>query len=227
LYSSRQILSDLRDTFAVKGNPEWISSADLLNLFNTADDRPWGEWNKGTTMVPKQLAGLLAPFGIRPRNRRASDGTVCKGYYLQDLEPSWRRHLPPIRSTASFDPGANVAANLQDSPAHISGSQLEARRPNPTGAPVAANLQNQQNSVLRYQPQEPGPCPEVSAEGTCPEVLAEGSQQVEAPVAANLQNRQVTLNGDLRLDEGSQKLVAPAVAANSQNQPSVSKGLPR
>src|SRR5438552_19050161 len=61
-YSSRQILSDLRDAFAAKGNPGWISTADLVAFLHTLDDRAWDEWNKGKPMKPKDLARLLEPF---------------------------------------------------------------------------------------------------------------------------------------------------------------------
>jgi hypothetical protein len=36
------------------------------------DDRPWDTWSKDKPMQPKALAGLLEPFGIRPRNQRTS-----------------------------------------------------------------------------------------------------------------------------------------------------------
>ena len=62
-YSSRQILSDLRDAFAAKGHPGWISTADLVAFLHTLDDRTWDEWNKGKPMKPKDLARLLEPFG--------------------------------------------------------------------------------------------------------------------------------------------------------------------
>ena len=93
-YSSRQILSDLREAFAEKGNPGWISTADLLAFLHIMDDRPWDEWSKDKPMKPKAMARLLEPFAIRPRNHRTGPDTVVKGYYLEDFQKSWTRHLP-------------------------------------------------------------------------------------------------------------------------------------
>ena len=31
---------------AAKGNPGWISTADLVAFLHTLDDRAWDEWNK-------------------------------------------------------------------------------------------------------------------------------------------------------------------------------------
>ncbi|HEV2962886.1 MAG TPA: DUF3631 domain-containing protein [Candidatus Angelobacter sp.] len=143
-YSSKQILSDIRDVFAAKANLDWISTADLLVHLHTLDDRRWDEWNKGKPMVPKNLAGLLEPFGIHPKNNRTGldNDKVIKGYYLEDLQPSWHRHLPPR---------SDVAANLQNQQAASSGNvrpdavlrcqPKEANRHQPE-AFVAANLQN-------------------------------------------------------------------------------------
>ena len=114
IYSSRQVLSDLGDAFSAQGNPEWRSTTDLLKFLHTMDDRNWHEWNKGKPMVPKQLAGLLEPFGIHPRSQRTGpdNDTVIRGYKLEDLEPIWARHLPTFKA---------VAANLQN---HHSSVQL-------------------------------------------------------------------------------------------------------
>jgi hypothetical protein len=62
-YSSRQILSDIRDAFTEKENPAWISTADLLAFLHIMDDRTWDDWNKGKPITPKELARLLSFFG--------------------------------------------------------------------------------------------------------------------------------------------------------------------
>jgi hypothetical protein len=144
-YHSRQILSDLREAFAEKSNPQWISTADLLAHLHTMDDRPWDTWSKDKPMHPKALAGLLEPFGIRPRNQRTSPKTVIKGYYLEDFQKSWTRHLHQTCGTAAPGcDGGSVAAELQNSSTGISGQQLEAKSSQLIRSDVAAELQ--QNS---------------------------------------------------------------------------------
>src|SRR5581483_4224011 len=99
----------------------------------------------------KGLANLLEPFGVHPRNHRTGPKTVPKGYYREDLEPLWQRHLPELKPTT-----VPVAANLQNSgptrPGVGTGNlknpvnpqhRLEASSQKPVAAvPVAANLQN-------------------------------------------------------------------------------------
>ena len=100
-YHSRQILSDLREAFAEKGNPAWISTADMLTFLHTMDDRKWDEWNKDKPMKPKDLARLLEPFGIHSHNHRTGPDKdkVIKGYNREDFEQSWESHLPETRGT--------------------------------------------------------------------------------------------------------------------------------
>ena len=103
--SSRQILSDLRDAFAAKSNPGWISTADLLEDLHTMDNRAWDDWSKGKPLNPKDLAALLKPFGLSPANHRTESGKVIKGYKQEPLDPVWNRYLPdpqiPVEPTQS------------------------------------------------------------------------------------------------------------------------------
>jgi hypothetical protein len=143
-YSSKQILADIRDAFAEKGNPEWISTIDLLAFLHTMDDRPWDEWTKGKPMHPKSLSHLLEPFSIRPRNHRTGPKTIPKGYYRQDLEPVWQRHLPEpetICAECVISPATNsVAAKLQNSMPGSPEPGASSQKPG-AAVPVAANLQ--------------------------------------------------------------------------------------
>jgi hypothetical protein len=167
--SSRQILSDLRDAFAAKGNPEWISTADLLPYLHTLDDRAWDEWNKGKPMKPQDLAGLLEPFAIRPLNHRTGPDTVIKGYNREDFKQSWESHLPPR---------SDVAAHLQSPSTGISGQKLVARSSQLMSSGVADHAQDTSNGHLRP---ETGSLPQpatrsgVAAEST--DVAAESTDK--------------------------------------------------
>ncbi len=186
-YSSKLVLSDIRDAFAEKGNPEWISSADLLEYLHTMDNRPWDEWTKGKPMHPKSLSHLLEPFGIHPRNHRTGPKTIPKGYYRQDLEPLWSRHLPVLYTDPALrcqskdasscgegivSPAAiSVAANLQDSTPVDLG--LAASSQKLAANSVSANLQNS-------TPGSPKPAASSQKPGAA------------IPVAANLQKSGLT-----------------------------------
>jgi hypothetical protein len=152
-YSSRQILSDLREAFAEKGNPGWISTADLLAFLHTLDDRAWDEWNKGKPLQPKALACLLEPFGIRPRNHRTSPDTVVKGYHLEDFHKSWTLYLP-LRSAVAADRQSPLTASSGQELGAGSQKLVAAEFTNPEipNAPrsgVAADQQDSSNGHLR------------------------------------------------------------------------------
>ncbi|HEV3040884.1 MAG TPA: DUF3631 domain-containing protein [Candidatus Angelobacter sp.] len=159
-YSSRQVLFDLREAFHAKDDPQWISTADLLEFLHTMDDRTWDEWNKGKPMNPKDLATLLKPFGIRPANQRLESGKVIKGYKKELLDRVWVRQLlletwgttVPTCGEEILSRNNLVAANPQNSSTNIPAQQL-------TPGAVAAEMQEQIQPAAR-------PCPELSAEGS-------------------------------------------------------------
>ncbi len=223
-YSSKQILSDIRDAFFEKDNPEWISSTDLLSFLHTMDNRTWDTWTKDKPMQPKALARLLEPFGIGPRNHRTDPKTVPKGYYRADLEPIWQHYLPDPGTTCGegviSHATISVAAKLQNSapaaPTPAAGSQKVITRP------VVANLQSSMvsNSKPVAGSQEPGANPvAANLQDFIPSQSkpVAGNQKPEAsvPVAANVQN---STPGEPKPAASSQKLVAPSpVAANLES----------
>jgi hypothetical protein len=144
-YHSSQILSDLRDAFAEKGNPGWISTADLLAFLHTMEDRTWDDWSKGKPMKPKDLAGLLAPFGIHSHNHRTSPDKVIKGYNLEDFQESWNHHLPQTCDTEALGyERSAVAAQF----AEVKNNQVM----DSTCSVVAADTQNPSTSIPGQKP---------------------------------------------------------------------------
>jgi len=87
------LLEDIRREFTDR-ETDRIASADLVAALTKREDRPWPEWKHGQPLSTRQLAKLLAPFGIVPaqwwENSRAT-----RGYLLPDLEDSFARYLPP------------------------------------------------------------------------------------------------------------------------------------
>ena len=66
------------------------------------EDRPWPEYRKGKPITPRQLAKLLAPFGISPGTVRTESGTP-KGYIRAKLEGFFKRYAPtpPVLSATT------------------------------------------------------------------------------------------------------------------------------
>ena len=90
-----QLLADLRAVFAESGDPESLATQEILAALHKLESRPWSEWGRSNRpLTPRGLSSLLAPFKVRPRNRR-SGGKQSKGYRREDLEPIWERYAVP------------------------------------------------------------------------------------------------------------------------------------
>lgn len=86
-----QLLSDVRAAFdAVRTRS--ISSMSLLKFLNSIKSRPWSTWHDGDPMTPIDLARILRPHGISPKNIRDC-GSVYKGYVVSDFRALWQHHL--------------------------------------------------------------------------------------------------------------------------------------
>jgi putative DNA primase/helicase len=86
------LLRDMQGLFD-SGPATWLSSTAITESLAEKEDRPWPEWKHGQPITPRQLARLLAPFGIEPKQRK--DGTrVVRGYGREDFEEPWRRYAP-------------------------------------------------------------------------------------------------------------------------------------
>jgi putative DNA primase/helicase len=86
------LLADIR---AILENREGgrITSAELAAVLAAMEDRPWPEWKRGKPITPRQIAKLLAPFGIAPKTVRTL-GERAKGYVAEDFQDIFARYLP-------------------------------------------------------------------------------------------------------------------------------------
>ncbi len=112
------LLEDIQPTFAEKVEDRIASSAPVEKLVDI-ETRPWGEWSRGKPITVRQVARLLAPFGIGPATIRIGT-TTLQGYRLESFNDAFTRYLPtdpehrnkpqkpaenrPIRSGTQSDP---------------------------------------------------------------------------------------------------------------------------
>jgi len=88
------LLTDIRVIFTEQGKNR-ISSRDLVVELKKLSERPWPEYGKGGKALSQyQLANLLKPFGIRPRQLWLDGGKV-NGYELEQFEDAFRRYASP------------------------------------------------------------------------------------------------------------------------------------
>ena len=87
------LLSHIRDIFAERGDPDKITSAELIRALVRMEEAPWGDL-KGRSLDARGLAKRLRPFKIRSRQIRLSDTVTVKGYLGESFVPEWARYLP-------------------------------------------------------------------------------------------------------------------------------------
>lgn len=89
-----QLLLDVAEVFAERG-ADRLASEDIIAVLVKMEDRPWPEWRQGHPLTVHQLARLLAPFGVHPK-QLWHDGRKIRGYDLADFSDAFARYTPPI-----------------------------------------------------------------------------------------------------------------------------------
>jgi hypothetical protein len=88
-----RLLADIRAAFAALGNPEAVTTKDLLRVLNSDPEAPWpGIGPSGLT--GKRLGDMLGDFEIRSDTIRFPVGQA-KGYHRPDFIDAWARYCPP------------------------------------------------------------------------------------------------------------------------------------
>jgi hypothetical protein len=172
-------------------------------------------------MQAKALAGLLQPFGIRPRNQRTSPDKVIKGYYLEDFQKSWIRHLHQTCGTAALgcDGSAVAAALQQNSDVAKSAQSSNNEASNPARSVVAAKSTGQQIPNLTHGVVAAG-LQSLSTVSSSQELGAGSQKPVAADkqklVAPTSQNPSTSASAQ-QPEASSEQLTHSAVAADLQN----------
>jgi hypothetical protein len=87
------LLADVRAIFEAKSQDR-LSSADLCTALAEMEEHGWAEFGRSRRPItPTQIARILKPFGIAPRNIRLD--AILKGYLLTDFAEVWARYYSP------------------------------------------------------------------------------------------------------------------------------------
>jgi putative DNA primase/helicase len=95
-----ELLSDIREIFIDRDR---ISSAELITLLCNDEEKPWGTFNRGKPISPRQVARRLREYGIHSHTIRIGVDTA-KGYVIDQFKESFSRYLsftPEISVTTS------------------------------------------------------------------------------------------------------------------------------
>jgi len=95
-----KLLEDMHGVFRDSGDV--LSTETILGKLHKLDESPWGDWY-GHPLTARELAKLLKPYGIKPRQVRIGDATP-RGYRREDIWDTWDRYLPGPVSTTSKHP---------------------------------------------------------------------------------------------------------------------------
>lgn len=100
-----ELLHDIHTVFSEQ-DVDRIPTETLLNKLADLGGRPWATWSNGDSITDMDLARLLRPFGIRPKDYHFSDKhaevvdsderdelpKTLRGYEWQDFEESFLRY---------------------------------------------------------------------------------------------------------------------------------------
>jgi putative DNA primase/helicase len=89
------LLADIQQIF---GNRERLSSECLVDELVKMEERPWPEFSYGKAISTRQLAKMLKPFGVKPRQLRVDGGKV-RGYESKWFHDAFARYLPNLSGT--------------------------------------------------------------------------------------------------------------------------------
>jgi putative DNA primase/helicase len=96
-----QLLIDIKNLFESQQADNLLSTR-IVDELGKMEDRPWPEWKHGKPITPQQLAALLKPFEIRPRQIWAATSEQqlhnvmsnnMRGYRLEDFEDAFSRYI--------------------------------------------------------------------------------------------------------------------------------------
>ena len=88
------LLDDIRNLFR-QLNTTRMSSAEICEELSAIEEHPWPEWRNGQPITARQLARMLEPLGIRPRQMKM-DKINIRGYEWEDFLDSFSRYLPDV-----------------------------------------------------------------------------------------------------------------------------------
>jgi putative DNA primase/helicase len=113
-----ELLADIQRAF---GDALALRSVDLVAKLNADPERPWVEWRRGKPLTPKQLGGLLAPFGITSETVSIADLADAKGYKSVRFEPLWNVYLPGQNTLPDRSPPSETSKHRNADGAGVSG----------------------------------------------------------------------------------------------------------
>jgi len=114
--AAAMVLEDIHTLFRERGANRF-ASADIVDALAKMEERPWPEWRQGKPITQRQLARLLAPFGIKPKLIKFSSDSA-RGYKFDQFADSFTRYIsdvdPLLRYQSSNDRASSDSESVTE-----------------------------------------------------------------------------------------------------------------
>ena len=114
--AAAMLLEDIHALFR-EGGANRLASADIVDALAKMEERPWPEWKQGKSITQRQLARLLAPFGIKPKLIKFSSDSA-RGYTFDQFADSFTRYIsdvdPLLRYQSSNDRASSDSESVTE-----------------------------------------------------------------------------------------------------------------
>ena len=94
--AGNELLADIQQILEARQNPK-ISTADLIELLVSDDEKSWATYNRGKPISPRQLSRQRAVYGIKSKTVRLGQNNTPKGYERSQFDDAFSRYLPDHR----------------------------------------------------------------------------------------------------------------------------------
>lgn len=124
-----ELLADIREIFGA--DRDRITTAEMIRLLCSDEERPWSTFSRGNAITPRQLAKRLKEYGIYSHTIRIGIETA-KGYMIDQFRDVFSRYLPPPGelSVTTSQLSSHAASAVTDVPSRFQGDlHYVTRRP--------------------------------------------------------------------------------------------------
>lgn len=102
---SNELLADIKVIYSIK-NIIRISTKNLIAALVEDNEKPWGTYNKGKEISPRELSMLLNVYGIGSKTIRPNSYETMKGFELSQFADAFARYVPTVGDMPSH--GNNI-----------------------------------------------------------------------------------------------------------------------
>jgi hypothetical protein len=89
-----ELLQDMRDLFARKDTADLLSD-EIVTELGKMEHRQWPDYRNGKALAPRDIAKLLKPFKISPKQLKYKGRP--HGYELKQFNSAFERYLTTLR----------------------------------------------------------------------------------------------------------------------------------